>query len=163
MVTSLHAEAEMIISLTGDGDLDGELGVAQDGEHGGDAGDGVGEHDGGAGGVPGLLPREHEDAGADDGADAEPGEVPPRQVPLHLRDAPPTPLVHLPLCRRPRRRPLHQPRPRLHQRPPARAPARERLLREQPPAASPAAAAPPSPPHLAAGRRLRHGCHFRGR
>jgi len=65
------------------GSVDGELGaaVAEDREHDGDAGDGIGDDGGGASGLLGLLAREHED----DGADGEPDEVPPRERVLHLR------------------------------------------------------------------------------
>ena len=140
--------------FTCDGDLDGELGVAEDGEHGGDAGDDVGDDDGGADGVPGLLAGEHEDPGADDGADAEPRQVPPREVALHVGAAPGPHLVQLRRVQRPRRQPVGQPRPRAPQRPPVRLPARERLLREEVLLAAPA----PSPPHSAAAAIAdRHG------
>ncbi|CAA7397733.1 unnamed protein product [Spirodela intermedia] len=62
------------------GDLDGELGVAEDREEGSEARGGVGEDDGGAGVVPGLEAREDEHAGPDDGAEAEPGEIPPGEA-----------------------------------------------------------------------------------
>jgi len=76
------------------GSVDGELGaaVAEDREHDGDAGDGIGDDDGGAGGLLGLLVREHED----DGADGEPpDEVPPRERVLHLDAAPAADLMQL--------------------------------------------------------------------
>jgi hypothetical protein len=117
--------------FTCDGDLDGELGVAEDGEHGGDAGDDVGDDDGGADVLPGLLASEHEDPGADDGADAEPHQVPPREVPLHVGAAAGAHLVQLRRLQRPRREAVGQPGPRAAQRPPVRRPARERLLREE--------------------------------
>ncbi|KAG2550116.1 hypothetical protein PVAP13_9KG239339 [Panicum virgatum] len=69
-------DADVGEGAAGHGDLDGEFGVAEDGEHGGEAGGDVGEHDGGAGVVARLLASEHEDAGADDGAEAEPQTKP---------------------------------------------------------------------------------------
>jgi hypothetical protein len=41
------AGSELDFGVASHGDLDGELGVAENGEHGGDAGHHVGEHDGG--------------------------------------------------------------------------------------------------------------------
>ena len=51
LVSLAHAIEILGRVVTCDGDLDGELCVAEDGEHGGDAGDDVGDDDGGAGGV----------------------------------------------------------------------------------------------------------------
>ncbi len=53
----------------------GELGVAERREDAGDAGDDVGEHQRRAGDVVGRRAGGDEDAGADDGADAEGGEL----------------------------------------------------------------------------------------
>ncbi len=53
----------------------GELGVAQARERAGDAGEDEAQHDGGAGMHRGGLAGQHEDAGADDRADAEHDEV----------------------------------------------------------------------------------------
>ena len=54
----------------GDGDHGGELGVAEAGEDAADARDDEGEHHAGAGVARGGRAGEHEDASADDGADA---------------------------------------------------------------------------------------------
>ena len=145
--------------VTCDGDLDGELGVAEDGEHGGDAGDDVGDDDGGADVLPGLLACEHEDPGADDGADAEPREVPPREVPLHVGAAASAHLVQLRRLQGPRREAVRQPGPRAPQRAPVRRPARERLLREEVRLGARAPALPLPHPAAAVGIAAdRHGC-----
>ena len=59
-----------------------ELGVAQGGQRAHDGGEQERQHDRRAGVAGRLLPGEHEDAGADDHADAEDGEVERAQVAL---------------------------------------------------------------------------------
>ncbi|PNT71346.1 LOW QUALITY PROTEIN: hypothetical protein BRADI_2g26435v3 [Brachypodium distachyon] len=63
-------------------DLGRELGVAEEGQQRGEARGGVGERDGRAGVEARLLAGEHEDAGPDDGAEAEvhPREAAPQRV-----------------------------------------------------------------------------------
>ncbi|KAG5560375.1 hypothetical protein RHGRI_003624 [Rhododendron griersonianum] len=75
-VTELDAEV-------GKGPAAGELGVAEDGEEGGEAGDSVGEGDDGAGLVVGFPVGDDQYAGADDGAEGEPGEVAPGEAAVH--------------------------------------------------------------------------------
>ena len=116
---------------TCDGDFDGELGVAKDGEQGGDAGDDVREHDGGSGHRSGLESGEYENPGADDGADSEPHEVPPVERLLHLVAAPSLHLHQLRLVLGSGQDPILQPPRRLHERPPVVSPAPKRLLREE--------------------------------
>lgn len=69
---------------TSDGDLHGELGVAENGEHGRDAGDDVRQDDSRASMFLSLEAREDEDASTDDGAYTEPHEIPPIERLLHL-------------------------------------------------------------------------------
>jgi hypothetical protein len=86
------AERRVRVGVRGAGDRShrGELGVAQGREDARQACDHEGEHEGGTGRIVGRATREHEDAGADDGADAEAGQLdgaqdPPQAVvPLHL-------------------------------------------------------------------------------
>lgn len=59
----------------------------------------IGDNDGGTGVVAGLLAGKDEDAGANDGAKAEPDEVPPVKAPLHGVLAFPLQLHHLHLLR----------------------------------------------------------------
>jgi hypothetical protein len=80
-VAQLHAEVRERPACNRD--LDGELGVAEDGE----PRDGVRDDDGRPGRVPGLLPREHEDAGPDAAADAEP-EIRSHHVRFRFMSAP---------------------------------------------------------------------------
>lgn len=94
---------------TCDGYFNGEFRVAEDREHGRDAGDDVGQYDGGAGVFPSLEASEHEDSGSDDGADPEPHQVPPRQRPLHLVHAPRLHLVELRRVEGPAQGPIPQP------------------------------------------------------
>jgi hypothetical protein len=115
---------------TGDGDFDGELGVAEDAEHGGDAGEGVGDDDGGAGVVSGFDARDDEDPGADDRTDAEPQEVPPGQVALHGRAAARLHGRHFLRHHGAREHPVAQPRGRGAQGALVVPPALERLLRQ---------------------------------
>ena len=58
-----------------DGNQGCKLRVAEASKRTGDSGEGEGEHDGGPGILSGHRSGEHEDAGADDGADAEGDEV----------------------------------------------------------------------------------------
>jgi hypothetical protein len=114
---------------TGYGDLHGELGVAEDGEQSGDAGDDVGQDDGGAGVFFGLEAGEDEDAGANDRADAKPHEVPPVERLLHLVLASSLHLHELRVVHGARQDPILQPHRSLLQRPPVVAPAPKRFLR----------------------------------
>jgi hypothetical protein len=141
-------DAQVREGAAGHGDLHGELGVAEDGQHGGEARGDVGEHDGGARVVARLLPRQHEDAGADDGPEAEPGQVPPRQAPPHLVLAAPAQRAQLRGVGGPPREAVAEAGRRLAQRPPVRAPARERRLREE---------VVPAPPPVAPRRNRRRG------
>ena len=59
------------VGRAGDGDHGGEFGIAQAGEGAAKSGDDVREHDSRAGILRGRLAGEHEDSGADDGADAQ--------------------------------------------------------------------------------------------
>ena len=71
------AQRRVAVGVGGAGDRDhgGEFGVAQSGEGAGGTGEDEGDHDPRAGVVGGGLPRQHEDARADDRADAEQDQV----------------------------------------------------------------------------------------
>jgi hypothetical protein len=144
-------KSEKIIMLwvrTSYGDLHGELGVAEDGEQSRDAGDDVGQDDGGAGVFAGLEAGEDEDAGADDRADAEPHEVPPVERLLHLVLASSLDLNELRVVQGAGHDPILQPHRGLHQRLPVVAPAPKRFLGQK--IALCARAPPPSNPFIAA-------------
>lgn len=111
--------------------LDGELGVAEDGKHGGDAGDDVRQNDGGAGVSLSLESGEDEYSGTDDGADAEPHKVPPVERFLHLVLAPSRQLHDLCVFRGPGREPAHEPGRRLLERFCVISPTLKRLLRKK--------------------------------
>ena len=64
------------VGAAGGGDHGGVFGIAEAGEQTADARDGEGENEGGSGVVCGRGSGEDEDSGADDGADAEEGELP---------------------------------------------------------------------------------------
>lgn len=117
--------------ITGNRDVDCKLGVTEDREHGGDARDDVRDDYGRAGDRPGLLAREHKDAGADDGADTEPDDVPPGQSLLHVVTAPLPHLVQLHLVKRSSQQPVLDPGDHLPQCPPVVGPALERFLRQK--------------------------------
>lgn len=70
--------------VTCDGNLNGELGVTKDGEHGGDTRDNVRQHDGWTGMITCFESSENEYPRADDCTDTKPHEIPPRQRLLHL-------------------------------------------------------------------------------
>lgn len=103
---------------TSDGNFDGEFGVAEDSKHGGDAGDNVGQNDGGSDMVLDLKAGEDEDAGTYDAAHSEPYEVPPRERLLHLVLASPLQFHQLHLLIRPPRHSIRQPPRRRQQRSP---------------------------------------------
>ncbi|BAS70977.1 Os01g0209901, partial [Oryza sativa Japonica Group] len=124
-------DAEVGEGAAGHGDLDGELRVAEHGQHGGEAGGHVGEHDGRAGVVVRLLAGEHEDPGTDDGAEPEPREVPPREAAAHLVLAAAAQRAELVGVGGAAGEAVAEPRGRRGQRRAVRAPAREGRLREE--------------------------------
>ena len=135
---------------TCDGDFHRELGVAEDGEQGGDTGNDVGEHHGGSDLCPGLEAGEDEYAGADDGADAEPHEVPPVERLLHLVAAPSLHLHDFRVVLGSTQHSILQPPGRVHNRSRVVLPTLERLLREE--VVSPECQSPP--PHSGVNRAL---------
>ena len=64
------------VGAAGGGNHGGVLGIAETGEEAADARDGEGENEGGSGVICGGGAGEDEDSSADDGADAEEGELP---------------------------------------------------------------------------------------
>lgn len=118
-------------SRTGNRDFDGKLGVTENGQHGGETGHDVRQDDGGTGGVPSLQSGEDEYSGADDGADAEPDEVPPVERLLHLMAASRRHLADLRSLAGSREKSVLQSPRRLQQRRRVVLPALERFLREE--------------------------------
>lgn len=116
---------------TSDGDFDGKLCVAEDGEHGGEPGHHVGQHHRRPGHLPCLDSGENEYSGADHRPDPEPHQIPPVQRFLHLVAATRPHLPHLRALVGPRQDAILQPPRRLHQRPPVAPPAPKRFLREE--------------------------------
>nr|GMD99996.1 Os01g0209901 [Ipomoea batatas] len=100
--------AEITESAAGDGDLNGELSVAQGGEEGRQASDDVGNEDSRAGGFASNGAGGHENSDTKHSSDAESDQIVPRQFPLHVRTRPESHLVELLVGRPCRQRSLLQ-------------------------------------------------------
>nr|GMD06328.1 Os12g0613150 [Ipomoea batatas] len=126
---NLRSKNEIMVN-TCNRDLDGELCIAEDREQSRDTGDDVGEDNGGSSIITRLQSGENEDSGADDGAHAEPYEIPPRESLLHVVVAPGLG-GQLCLVVGARENPVRQPRRSLFQRIHVVSPAPERFLGEK--------------------------------
>ena len=84
-----EGDADVAEGAAGDGEVDGELSVAESREEGAEAGNGVGQGNGGAGVEPAGAAGGHENAGTDHPAKPKSDQVEPPQAPLHV---PPRPL-----------------------------------------------------------------------
>jgi len=82
--TRTEGDAKVSEGAAGEGDVDGELGVAERRQKRADSGDGVGDNDGGAGMECRSVASGDEYAGADHSADSESDEVVPPERALHV-------------------------------------------------------------------------------
>lgn len=79
-----ECDANVAKGAAGDGHIDGELGVAEGGEEGAEAGNGVGEDDGGTGVEAAGAAGGDEDAGSDHTTEAKTNEVEPAEAAAHV-------------------------------------------------------------------------------
>ena len=108
-----EGDAEVAEGAAGDGQVDGELGVAEGGEQRAEPGNGVGHHDARPRVQPRGAARGDEDARAHHAAQAQPDEVPPPQRARHVGARPRPHPAHLLPGRRRGERAARQPAWRL--------------------------------------------------